>query len=153
MKPKNTPIQNIEKTLKGKRILFLENDISLNNGLDKFEQILKDAGIEYTILFNLSELPIQTITDAINSHDAIVFMTQWLYEISHTLFDYVKALKKKKIIIEVYISNPTWYYKSQHGSKHDVYIYSYSEWSRKRDHSFHKLTNKPYWDYKNEFDK
>jgi hypothetical protein len=36
----STPSENILKTLKGKKVLFLENDNSLDNGLDCFEQRL-----------------------------------------------------------------------------------------------------------------
>ena len=31
----NTPAQNVEKTLKGKKVLFLENDNVLENEFDK----------------------------------------------------------------------------------------------------------------------
>lgn len=152
----NTPSENIAKTLKGKKVLFLENDNTLDNGLDEFERILKSANIEYTILFELSEKPLQSIIDSINSHDAIVFMTQWVYDIAEKLFLYIKSLKEKKIVIEAYIAEPTWYYKNQHGSKYDVYIYSCQvTWGEadKESEKFYKLTNNAYWDYKNKFDK
>jgi hypothetical protein len=151
-----TPTQNVIKTLTGKKVLFLENDNGLENGLDEFERILQSANIEYTILFELSEKPLDEIIKAINEHDAIVFMTQWVYEIAKKLFAYIKALPQKKIVIEVYISEPTWYYKSQHGSKHDVYIYScqcYWGEADKDTETFYKLTNKAYWDYENGFNK
>lgn len=151
-----SPSENVIDTLKGKKVLFLENDSELNNGLDEFERILKGADIEYTVLFELSELPLQTITEAINSYDAIVFQTQWVYDIAKKLFEYVKALPEKKIVIECYINEPTWYYKSQHGSKHDVFIYSCQvHWGEadKETETFYKLTNKAYWDYKNGFNR
>lgn len=152
----NKPEDNVIATLKGKKVLFLENDNSLEHGLDEFENILKRAGIEYTVLFELDEKPIEDIIKAINEHDAIVFMTQWVYEIAQKLFDYIKSLPEVKTIVEVYIDEPTWYYKKQHGSKHDVFIYSCQvHWGEpdKESESFHKLTNKAYWDYKNDFDK
>ena len=151
-----SPSHNIIKTLKKKKVLFLENDTKLSNGLDEFERILKEASIEYKALFELSELPIQEIKDAINECDVIVFQTRWVYDIAKKLFEYVKALPEKKIVVECYINNPTWYYKSQHGSKHDVYIYScivYFGEADKETEKFYKLTNKPYWDYKNKFNK
>lgn len=151
-----SPAQNVIDTLRGKKVLFLENDDTLANGLDEFERILKSAEIDYTILFDLSELPLQTITEAINSHDAIVFQTQWVYDISKTLLKYVRALRDKKIVVECYINEPTWYYKQQHGSKHDVYIYSCDvHWGEadKETETFYKLTNKPYWGYKNCFNR
>lgn len=145
-----TPTENVINTLKGKRVLFLENSNTLDNGVDEFERILKGASIEYTVLFGLSETPFQKITEAINSHDAIVFQTTWVYEIANKLFQYVKSLPENKIVIECYINEPTWYYDNQHGSKHDVYIYSCDE-SNKQTETFYKLTNKPYWDYENGF--
>lgn len=151
-----SPTQNVIDTLQGKKVLFLENDNELANGLDEFERILKGAEIEYTALFELSELPLQTITEAINSHDVIVFQTQWVYYIAKKLFECVKALPQKKIVVECYINEPTWYYKRQHGSKHDVYIYSCQvHWGEadKETEKFYKLTNKAYWDYKNGFNR
>lgn len=151
----NTPAQNIEKTLKGKKILFLENDNVLANGLDEFERILQNAGIDYTVMFSLSETPIEEILKAINECDVIVFQTQWVYEISKKLFEYVSKLPDKKIVVEVYLREPSWYYASQHGTHHDVYIYtcltSYGE-AWKETEKFFKLTEKPYWDYENKFD-
>ncbi len=152
----NTPSENVLKTLRGKKVLFLENDHDLANGLDEFERVLKGGGIEYKVLFGLSELPLNEITEAINECDAIVFQTQWVYDIAKKLFEYVKALPTKKIVIECYINEPTWYYKSQHGSKHDVYIYTCQvHWGEadKETERFYKLTNTAYWDYKNGFDK
>jgi hypothetical protein len=152
----NTPTQNVINTLTGKSVLFLENDSSLENGLNEFERILKSSNINYKALFDLSELPIKTITDAIDSYDVIVFQTQWVYDISKKLFEYVKSLPEKKVIVEVYIYEPTWHYKKQHKSKHDVYIYScevmFGE-AMKDTEEFYKLTNKPYWEYKNKFNR
>jgi hypothetical protein len=85
-----------------------------------------------------------------------VFQTQWVYDISKKLLEYVKSIPKKKIVVECYIYEPTWFYKRQHGSKHDVYVYScdvlFGE-ENKENETFYKLTNKPYWSYKNEFNK
>lgn len=154
----NTPEQNIIKTLKGKKVLFLENDNSLEHGLDEFERILKKANIEYKVLFDLSEKPLDEVKRAIDECDALVFQTRWVYEITKQLFTYVKGLTEKKIVVECYIKDPTWYYSSQHGTHHDVYIYTCFTHRGKaidREHSekFYKLSKKAYWDYKNEFDK
>jgi hypothetical protein len=151
----NTPEENVVKTLTGKKVLFLENDNVLQNGLDEFERILKTANIDYMVLFDLSNTPLETIITAINECDVIVFQTTWTYEISNKLFDYVSSLPDKKVVIEVYINEPTWYYASQHGTHHDVYIYtcmtSYGE-VFKDSEKFFKLTDEPYWDYVNQFD-
>lgn len=149
-----TPTENIIKTLKGKRILFLENGSCLENGVEEFERILKGAKIEYTILFNLSKVPLNEIVKAINEHDGIIFMTQWVYDVSRKLKEYMFSLKEKKIVIEAYISEPTWYYKPK--TIHDVYIYSCMvPWGRaeKETEKFYKLSKKPYWDYKNKFNR
>lgn len=142
-----TPKENIINTLLGKKVLFLENDTSLDNGLEKFEAVLKDAGIQYNVLFNLSTLPLNDILDAINTYDCIVFQTQWLTEISKKLFQYIQSLRDKKIVVEVYINEPTWFYHSEVFGKHEVFIFTSIN-----DECFYKLTNKPYWDYKNNFD-
>ena len=149
-----TPEENIIKTLKGKKVLFLENDNVLENGLDEFENILKRGEITYTILFELSEKPMEEIIKAIAEHDAIIFMTQWVTETSKKLADHMFSLKKKKIVIEAYICDPTWYYKPK--TKHDVYIYmcmTHFGEADKESEKFYKLSGTSYWDYKNEFDK
>lgn len=145
------PHENVIDTLNGKRVLFLENDSVLQNGLDRFEDILKSANIDYTVLFELSEMNVDSIIEAINSHDAIVFQTQWVYDISKTLFKYIKGLEEKKIVVEVYIHNPTWYYQHNHGSIHDVYIFKHD--AIFSEDFFYKITDEAYWDYKNQFNK
>lgn len=149
-----TAEQNVAETLKGKKVLFLENGGSLDNGLDCFEEILIANNIEYKALFVLKEMPLEEVIKNINEYDCIVFMTQWVYDISKQLKDYMFSLEEKKIVVEVYLSDPTWYYKPK--SAHDVYIYScIRQWKddEKQYEKFYKLSQKPYWDYKNKFDK
>lgn len=153
-----TPEQNIKKVLAGKKVLFLENDNGLSDygGQTEFEDILKKNGIEYTLMLGLSDnYTMEEIVKAIHSHDCIVFMTQWVYEIAQKLRDFMFSLQEKKIVIEVYINEPSWYYKPK-DAVHDVYIYTCQViWDEadKETESFYKLTDKPYWDYKNKFDK
>ena len=59
-----TPSENIIKSLKNKRMLFLENGNCLENGVEEFERILKGAKIEYTILFNLNKVQLDEIVKA-----------------------------------------------------------------------------------------
>lgn len=139
-------VLNIVNTLRGKKVLFLENDNELDNGLDEFQRILEANDIEHKILFDLSSMNLQEIAKEINNHDAIVFMTQWVYDIAKKLKDYMFSLTEKKIVIEAYINTPTWYYKPK--TIHDVYIYSCMG---KESENFYKLSNKPYWNYKNNF--
>ncbi len=153
----NTVKQNIVEVLQGKKVLFLENDCGLGNGLDQIEELFKEKGVNYKCLFELSTLSFEAILKAIKECDAIVFQTQWNREISGKLSEYFFASQDKKIIIECYISEPTWYYKPD--AVHDVYIahppirpfksskVDESKWK------FFKLSEKPYWDYENNFDK
>jgi len=138
--------------------LFLENDNGLYNGLDAVEELLQQNSIEYSCLFDLKEVPFETIIDQIGKHDAIVFQTQWVYEISHKLKEFMFASKDKKIVIECCICDPSWYYQPK-AVVHDVYFVKAPHYSFEKGEDqdlfwqFKKLSNKPYWDYKNEFDK
>lgn len=156
----NTPEQNIINTLQGKSVLFIENDSSLGDErLEEFAKILDSADIKYEVIVNANDLmkqDVNLLTEPIIKADAIVFMTQWIYEVSRVLREFISELPDKKIIVEVYISNPSWYYSSQHGTHHDVYIYSCDKWDwnkPKERETFYKLTEEPYWDYENKFDK
>jgi len=148
------PQQNIANVLKGKKVLFLENDNGLYNGLEAFEAILKQNKIKYKCLFEVSEMPLEKIIKAIGSFDAIIFQTQWVYPVSKKLYEYMAALQEKKIVIECFINEPTWYYKPD--VVHDVYIYAYQDlqelWEG-NGHKFYKLSETAYWDYINKFDK
>lgn len=149
-----TPEENVIETFKGKRVLFLENDNTLQDGLDELENIFKRGEIEYRVLFAVSAIPVEEIISEINSHDAIVFMTQWHSTVSKKIADYMFSIKEKKIVCQAYIHEPTWYYKPE--TIHDVYIYScLVHWGKpdKEHETFYKLTEKAYWDYKNNFDK
>jgi hypothetical protein len=152
----NTPEQNIVDTLKGKKILLLENDYSIPSYVKVFTNILDRNGIEFTSLTGLERFASDHILMTIKNHDAIVFSSQWITPLSVQLRDYIRRMKDKKIFVEIYIYEPTWYYKSQHNSVHDVFVFrtdtSYSE-DKYKYVKFYKLTNKPYWEYKNEFDK
>jgi hypothetical protein len=156
----NTPEQNIINTLKGKRVLFVENDSDLDDErLKEFARILDSAEIQYEILCDVQDLMKQDmnlLTEPILKADAIVFMTQWVYEVSRVLESFIAELPTKKTIVEVYVNEPSWYYASQHGTHHDVYIYTCSKfWSfdSKEFEKFYKLTDEPYWNYANKFDK
>lgn len=145
-----TPKENVLDTLTGKKVLFIEIDGCLENGIEYIEEIIKEANIEHEIIFYASQKPVASIIDKIKEADAIIFMTQWLSETAKLLTEYVRSLQSKKIVIQVYINTPTWYYSSQHGTVHDVYVYSNLDGRHER---FYKLTEKAYWDYENEFDK
>lgn len=152
----NTPEQNIINTLSGKKVLFIENDNSLDTIQAEFKSILINAGIDVKVIYGASTIPINELHMAIDTSDCIVFMTQWVFPISKALLKYVSNLPQKKIIVECYIYEPTWFYSEQHGTHHDLYVYTYLDFGRAKingDEHFYKITDKPYWDYENEFDK
>jgi len=152
-----TAVQNLIKTLKGKKVLFLENDNGLYHGLDQIEEKFIENNISYKCLFDVSNKQFDEILEAIKQSDAIVFQTQWVYEISGKIKEYMFASTDKKIVIECYISDPTWYYKPN--VVHDVYVCKppLRAWKDDKvddkDWSFFKLSDKPYWGYKNKFNK
>jgi hypothetical protein len=146
----NTPEQNILSTLKGKKVLFLENGNTLDYGLDELEKICIRSGISYNTLFHLKYRPLDEIKEAINNCSVLIFQTTWVYDIANILEDYIRNLAEVKIVVECYIDEPTWYYSNQHGSKHEVYIYNCLS---KESESFYRLSSKPYWEYENGFDK
>lgn len=141
--------RNIASVLKGKKVLFIENDNELGHGIDLFEDILKKVGVEYNILFQVDEVDKEKVFRLISEHDAIVYMTQWVYQVSRDIKDYMLWLRESKIVIEIYISEPTWYYQLE-DVPHQMYIFcGYPPDSPE----FYKLSRTPYWDYKNKFDK
>jgi hypothetical protein len=147
-----TAVQNVINTLKGKKVLFLEGDNGLYHGLDRIEKILIEEGIEYKALFEVRSLPMTDIVAHINEYDAIIFQTQWVYEVSQEIKRFAFGMKDKKIFIECYISEPTWYYKPK--VVHDVYIFKGPlKWQSDEDIRFYKLSQKAYWDYKNKFNR
>jgi hypothetical protein len=146
----NQAEQNIVKTLQGKTLLFVENDNGLYHGLDRFKHLLKRNGIEYKILFEVGKKPLDKVLKAIQKHDGIIFQTQWVYEVSTKLKEYMFSLKDPKIVIEVPVGDPTWYFKPA-GVPHDVYIFKTDEMSKEDE--FYKLReDKAYWNYENGFD-
>jgi hypothetical protein len=149
-----TPRQNIVNVLRGKKVLFIENDNGLYHGLDAFEAILKANKIKYKCLFEVDKMPIDKIIKNILTHDAIVFQTRWVEAVSHKLRDYMFGLQEKKIVIECFIHEPSWYYKPD--VVHDVYIHLFDELDNddgNSGHRFYKLSETAYWEYINEFDK
>jgi hypothetical protein len=145
----NTVAENIAKTFKGKKLLFLENDNVLENGLETLLRLLDEKGIQYPFMFEIEDVPLPNILQAIKDHDGIIFMTQWVYETSRKLRDYMFTSKEKKDIIEVYIAEPTWYYKPK--VVHDVYIFhgieSIFDDGPDKGLTFYKLRpKKAYWD-------
>lgn len=149
----NNVINNIKNTLKGRKILFIENSNSLSDDIERFSDILSELDLPHTVLYNINDLDRAIVLSSIVKNEVIVFQTTWVYPISKELKEFIASLKDKKIIVEAYIHEPTWFYASQHGTHHDVYIFSSPCKAADEHETFYKLTEKPYWDYENGFDK
>jgi len=108
------------KITKGKRVLFLENDFTMHNAVGNFYDWCKLTNTEHNCLFNIGKLPLQYILEQIDWFDIISFQTTWTYKISHVLEEEIKKLKSKKIVIECYTNEPS-YYRKPKGIKHDLY--------------------------------
>ncbi len=151
----NTPRENIIKTLSGKKVLFLEGDWGLYDGLDEFEKILKSVDIEYKALFNIEQMPLDDILEEIKQFDAIVFMSQWVYDRSLELKRYMLSSQDKKTVVEVYIDKPT-YSAVPNGVVHDIYIYTVAMYfgeAEEGTEEFYKLSDNHYCNYENKFDR
>jgi hypothetical protein len=116
-----TPKQNLSKVLKGKKILFIENDRGLYNGLDFLVEYFKKAKITYDCLFQADEKPIEDVLKAISETDVIIFQTTWRTDTRKKLSNFLYESKDKKIIIEHCINDPHWYYQPD-GVVHDIYF-------------------------------
>jgi len=154
-----TPAQNFLSVVSGKNVLFLENDSGLYDDLANIEIFLKLNKVKYTVLCDIGDIQFEDITKAIELADVIIFQTQWVMNISMEIRDYMFTLKAKKIVIEAYINDPTWYYKPR--SIHDVYILMPNSTLFMGQYEddptiywkFYKLRpKKPFWTYKNNFD-
>lgn len=150
-----TAIENIVKTLIGKKVLFLENGTGLEECSEEFQKLLNANSIENKVLEDIAEMDFKIVLDEITKADAIAFETQWVYEISKKLHDYLLKSKDKKAVIECYVNEPTWSRKPK--SVHDVFIFTCDpvsiELGGGTPYEFYKLSNKGFWDYKNKFDK
>lgn len=134
------------KLLKGRRVLFLENDFGHYHADGNFEIWLMENKIQYNSLLNIENLPMEYIIEVVKHFDTIAFQTTWTYDVTRTLKEYLMKLKDKKTIIECFIGNdPSWDYKPK-GIVHDLYCLGsgdedMDEWD------FYKLRiNKPYWE-------
>lgn len=144
-----TAQQNLLSVLKGKNILFLERSDELPTYLQTIQDFLVDNGVENDILADVSNVSFEAIAASINKADVIIFQTQWDNEVVRKLYPYAKTMTAKKIFIECYISQPHWYFKPK--VIHDVYIIKIGMYDDLW--KFYKLSSKPYWGYKNNFNK
>jgi hypothetical protein len=138
------------KLFAGRDVLFLENSIGLHDAVGNLERWLIENKVKYNAIFSIGDLGkleggVDYIMERISESDIIVFETTWTYDISKILEKKIAAMKNKKIIVEVYISEPSWWYKPK-GVKHDVYVFS-SEDEDMDNWDFDKLRlNKPIWE-------
>lgn len=109
-----------ELFLSGKKILFIENDYGLYNGLDHIEAFLIENKVQYNALYNCRELSFEYVTDMVKWYEVIIFQTQWVYDSSLKLSQHFMESKDKKIFVEVPVGREgTWYYKPD--VVHDIY--------------------------------
>lgn len=138
------------KLFKGRDVLFLENSISLHDAVGNAERWMIENKIKYNSIFSIGDLGkleggVDYIMERIRESDIIVFETTWTYEISHILHEKIAAMKDKKTVVQVYIHEPTWWYKPK-GVKHDVYVFSSCD-EDMDTWELHKLRlNKPIWE-------
>ncbi len=132
------------KTFERKSLLFLENDNSLSSSVGNFHRWCVHNKIETNSLFKVGELPMEYIKKQIDYFDVIVFQTQWVYEISKQLEQHLSTMKDKKIVIECYIHEPSWWHKPK--VVHDVFVLN-CPFDDMDDWEFHKLRiNKGIWE-------
>lgn len=150
-----TAKENLLNIVKEKKILFLEGDNGLYNGLDDLERFFKANKIKYKCIFNIQDVKLAKVIKAILATDIVIFQTTWTYQITRDLHKFVSDLKDKKVIIEHYIHEPSWFRKPD--VVHDVYVLKTME-QFEEDHGrvweFYKLHNtKGIWELKNKFDR
>lgn len=117
----NVVHKSMLKLFSGKDILFLENDNRLHGPVGNLEIWLIENKIKYNSLFNVSDLSMEYIKGQIAYADIIAFETTWTYEVSKNIEKFLTLSKDKKIIVECYICDPSWYYKPK-GVVHDMYV-------------------------------
>lgn len=132
------------KVFSGRRVLFLENDYTMHDSVGNFWLWCRENKIEHNCLYNVGKLPVDYILEQLDWFDVIAFQTQWVSEKSHLLKEAISKLKDKKIVVECYISQPTWFYKPK--VVHDVYVLDshdedMNEWGLKK-----LRINKPIWE-------
>ncbi len=76
------------------------------------------------------ELPFEYIIKQIDWFDVIVYQTTWTYEISHAIAEYLRNSNEKKIIVECYMSEPSFYRKPK-GIVHDMYNWTCDHYSER----------------------
>lgn len=106
--------------LKNKEILILERDQSLSYQLLKFLEYCRENKLCINTLYSIQDVPFSYIQKQIDWFDVIVYQTTWTYEISHKISEYLRKNKSKKIVIECYMSEPSFYRKPK-GVVHDMY--------------------------------
>lgn len=72
--------ENLLSVIKGKKVLFLENDGGLYQDLDVFEKWLINHKIKYKCLFNVVDVPFKKIVSAINKAPTKP-IREWLNEL------------------------------------------------------------------------
>ena len=155
-----TASENLLGVVRGKFILFLENDADLSIDLEHIELFLKENKLDYKALNDLPNLDFEAIAEAIKASQVIIFQSTWTAAIVSKLNEFFIGLKDPKDIIEVYTDRPHWFYKPD--TAHEVYImrtnsYLFDPMFESDPLPYwelHKLhPSIPIWKFKNKFDK
>lgn len=117
----NTTQKELLSICQKQRVLFLENDFTLNHAVGNFFKWCIDNKIEYNALFNLQKLSTDYVLEQVQWFDVIAFQTQWVDDNARELKTKIASMKESKKIIECYIHEPTWFYKPN-GVVHDVFV-------------------------------
>lgn len=115
-----TASENLLGVVKGKFILFLENEEDLSIDLQHIGTFLTENKLDYKALNDLPNLDFEVIAEAIRASDVIIFQSTWVAAIVSKLHEFFTSLKDPKHIIEVYTDRPHWFYKPE--TAHEVYI-------------------------------
>lgn len=92
--------KELKSLIAGKKILFLENDSILDNSVGNFYRWTLENKIDSFCLFDIRHLPKEFIAAKIIEYDLIAFQSQFVYEESRALVEFVKGLKIPKTFIE-----------------------------------------------------
>lgn len=149
---RHTVQYNLATTFKGKNVLFIENDYGLTPGLQHLRFLFSQYKIRYIELYGVGNTNADAVASLIKigDIDGIAFQTTWTYESSHNFRKAILEIQKPLLILESYVAEPTLYYAIE-DSPHTFFIYKHS--NEERRHKFYKLSQNPYWNYENGFDK
>lgn len=97
--------QKLKNIIGNKKILFIENSSFLDNSIGNFYHWTIEEGIDSFCLFSIKNIPLDFIKAKIIEYDVIAFQSQFVYQNSLLLKDFVTELQIEKTIIGCSISH------------------------------------------------